>query len=232
MNDSRQPIQAVIFDFDGVIVETEPLHHQSFCQVVEPDGLACDWAEYVRVYIGFDDRDLFREAYRRAGRSLSDQRLRELVDAKAQAFITLTSAGVSHYEGVPEMIRQVAACYPVAICSGALRSDIDPLLEHLELSSLFPVRVTAEDVSASKPDPACYRLAVERVAAALGVELAPASCVAIEDTPTGIQAAVGAGLQAWGVTHTHACEELKMADRVFDSLREIGRALEGANEPL
>ncbi len=230
MNDSTQPVKAVIFDFDGVIVETEPLHHQSFCQVVEPDGLSCDWAEYVRVYIGFDDRDLFREAYRRADRELSDQRLQELVDAKAQAFIKLTSAGVRHYKGVPEMVRQVASRYPVAICSGALRSDIDPLLDHLDLSSLFPVRVTAEDVSASKPDPACYRLVVERVAAALGCELAPAACVAIEDTPTGIQAAVGAGLRAWAVTHTHGRDELGEADHIFDSLPEIGRALEVANE--
>ncbi len=231
MNVAGRPIQAVIFDFDGVIVETEPLHHQSFCQIVEADGLACDWPEYVRTYIGFDDRDLFREAYRRAGQTLSEQRLQELVDAKAQAFIALTSAGVKHYEGVPEMIRRVAARFPVAICSGALRSDIDPLLTHLELSSIFPIRVTAEDVSASKPDPACYSLAVERVAAALSVELAPASCLAIEDTPTGIQAAVDAGLQAWAVTHTHPRDELVSADRIFDSLPEIGRALEDANEP-
>ena len=226
----RNPIQAVVFDFDGVIADTEPLHYQSFCRVVEPDGLTCTWEEYVRDYIGYDDRDLFRAAYANAGRTLSASDLRECVEAKALAFIELTAGGVQTYDGIPELIHHVHARYPVALCSGALRSDIDPILSQLGLSHVFQVIVTAEDVEVSKPDPACYRLAVRRLGEALGRTLVSGDCVAIEDTPSGIQAAKAAGLTVWAVAHTHDPESIAQADQVFDALPEILDRLGGCEQ--
>lgn len=222
-------IEAVVFDFDGVIADTEPLHHRAFCAIVEPDGLACSWEEYLADYIGFDDRDLFREAYRKNGRILSDEELRHRIQAKAEAFIALTSEGVTPYDGIPDVIHALADQYPLALCSGALQSDIEPILKQLGLTSCFVTRVTAEDVPVSKPDPACYRLVVQRLSAELGHAIAPSSCLAIEDTPAGVQAAQGAGLLVWAVPHTHDAASVAQADRVLDSLHDILPLLGGAS---
>ncbi len=215
---SGRGFDAVIFDFDGVIADTEPLHHRAFCQVVAEAGLACDWDTYCAEYIGFDDRDLFRAAYQRAGLPLDDTALRRCIAEKAAAFIALTQTGVPTYAGIPEVIQAMSKRWPLAICSGALRSDIDPILDQLNVQAAFTVRVTAEDVAASKPDPACYRLAVERVGEAMAEAPIPRRCLAIEDTPAGIAAAAGAGLTVWGITHTHPAAALSQADRVFDDL--------------
>jgi beta-phosphoglucomutase len=218
-------IEAVIFDFDGVIVDSEPLHHQAFCLVAGEEGVECDWETYCRDYIGFDDRDLFRTAFADREKSVTEAHVQQLVEAKAQAFIDLTRAGVDTYDGIPDIVRTLHGRWPVAICSGALRSDIEPILAQLQLGDLLSVRVTAEDVSASKPDPACYLLAVERLSAHVGRALVAARCVAIEDTPTGVLAAKRAGLQAWAVTHTHADHQLREADRIFPSLPALAAAL-------
>ena len=219
------PIQAIIFDFDGVLVDTEPLHHQAFCAVAQPYGLGCDWDEYVREYIGFDDRDLFRTAFQRSGQSLSDALLQDLTAAKATAFVELAAQGVAPYPGVPDIVRNAAERWPVGLCSGALRSDIAPLLTQLDLETTFRIRVTAEDVASSKPDPTCYRLAREQLAQASGQELTPSHCIAIEDTPAGVAAASGAGLCPWAVTHTHSPDQLVAADRIFTSLPALWNAL-------
>lgn len=226
----NESIEAVIFDFDGVIADTEPLHYQSFCRVIERDGLACSWADYVRDYIGYDDRDLFRAAYGKAGRVLSEADLAALIQAKAAAFMQLTGDGVEFYDGIPDLIHHVHRRYPVGLCSGALRSDINPILAQLGLSDVFQVIVTAEDVPFSKPDPACYTLAVQRLGDRLGRSLSPAGCVAIEDTPGGIQSAKAAGLQVWGVLHTHGAESLTQADSVYSTLRDIMIRLGAADD--
>ncbi len=220
------PIQAVIFDFDGVIADTEPLHYAAFCKVAATDGLDCSWEEYVRDYIGYDDRDLFRAAYRKSGRALDETELRRLVQTKATTFNALTADGVATYAGIPDLVHKAADRYPVGLCSGALRSDIDPILAQLNLTKVFQVVVTAEDVPESKPDPACYRLTVRRLAERTGQSLTPADCLAIEDTPGGIRSAKGAGVRVWAVTHTHEASDIDHADRVFDSLHEVRHALD------
>lgn len=220
-NASIRRIKAIVFDFDGVIADTEHLHYEAFCQVVRAKGLHCTWDEYVRDYIGFDDRGLFQAAYKAAGLDLDHDSLAALIQAKAAAFGRLTEHGVPTYEGIPSVIRALQRSYPLALCSGALRSDIHPVLDQLQMQEVFPVRVTAEDVEASKPNPACYRLAVERLSVALSMPLACADCLAIEDTPTGIAAAKGAGMPVWGLTHTHSADDLNGADRVVGGLPEV-----------
>jgi beta-phosphoglucomutase len=220
------PVEAVVFDFDGVLADTEHLHYRAFCAVAVADGLACAWEVYVRDYMGFDDRDLFRAAYAAAGHRLSPTDLQVKIDAKAAAFLDLILDRVPTYPGMPEIVHALHGRYPLAICSGALLSDIQPILGCFDLARFFSVCVTAEDVPVSKPDPAGYRLAAERLAEQVRRPIAPAACVAIEDTPTGLRAARGAGMQAWAVTHTHPEPLLAgEADRVFSSLSDVSAAL-------
>jgi beta-phosphoglucomutase len=214
-------LDAVIFDFDGIIVDTEPLHYKAFQEVLVPLGLGYSWQEYVDHYMGFDDRDAFREVFQLAGRPLSDSELAQFIDRKAHAFLTIVSVGVPPYPGVVELIRSISGKLPLALCSGALRSDIDPILAQLSLTGAFDVLVTAEEVSVSKPDPASYLLALHRLQEKFPGQVTAAASVAVEDTPAGIASASGAGLRVLAVTNSYPEERLAGAFKIVESLAGI-----------
>jgi len=218
-------LDAVIFDFDGIIVDTEPLHYKAFQELLVPLGLGYSWGQYLDTYMGFDDRDAFREAFRAAGRALSDAELKSLMKAKAEAFLQIVSGGVAPYAGVVELIRSISGTLPLALCSGAVRGDIDPILAQLGLTGVFDTLVTADEVAASKPDPESYRLAVRRLQELFPGRVQPERSIAIEDTPAGIQSATGAGLRVLAVTNSYPEERLTGACRVVTSL--AGVDLEG-----
>lgn len=188
---------AVIFDFDGVLVDTEPLHYRALCAVLAPLGLDFDWAAYVSHYIGLDDRGVFRAAFRQADRPLSPERERELIAEKAAIFAALLRAAPPPaLPGVQRLLTELRGTVPLALCSGALPSDIEPVLREHGWEDVFEVRVTAEDVEESKPHPAPYVLAFRRLAVRYPQRgMVPARCVAIEDTEAGVAAAKSAGLQ-------------------------------------
>ncbi|HIJ80573.1 MAG TPA: HAD family phosphatase [Desulfuromonadales bacterium] len=212
---------AVIFDFDGVIVDTEPLHYRSFQRVLEPLGMHFSWEEYVQTYIGFDDRDAFREAFRAQGNGECYD-LEELISRKALTFQDVIKDGVTPYPGVIDLIRKMAATgIPLAICSGALRSDIDPILAMFEIADCFDTIVTAEDVSASKPDPACYSLAYRKLMDVRQSTVSKQETIAIEDTCAGIQSASSAGLTVCAVTNSYPAEKLSAAHFCTDSLENL-----------
>jgi len=213
-------VQAVIFDFDGVIVDTEPLHYRAFQEILEPLGFGFSWVEYEKTYMGFDDRDAFLEAFKTHGRQLSSDELSTLVATKAAVFQDVIRAGVDAYPGVVEFIKFLhGSNVPLAICSGALRSDIDPILATLEITSCFEIIVTAEDVSKSKPDPECYRLAFDKLCAHWPhSKISAHRTVAIEDTPAGITAASEAGLIVIAVTNSYTHERLANATFITESL--------------
>lgn len=212
----------VVFDFDGIIVDSEPLHYRAFQKVLQPLGAGFTWQEYVDRYMGFDDRDAFREAFKVNGLPLDNAALAGLIAAKAALFHEVAAEGVVPYSGVVELVRALTGKVPLAICSGALRSDIEPVLRMLALDDAFDCLVTAEDVAASKPDPASYRLAVQQLqqrfpAAAIVAD----RVIAIEDTPAGIESARGAGLKVLAVTNSYPAADLSAADRVVAALSAI-----------
>jgi len=212
-------LNAVIFDFDGIIVDSEPMHHQAFQSILEPLGKGFTWDEYCESYIGFDDRDAFREAFKAAGEKISTRDIRKLITEKAAAFQKLIHAGqATPLPGAVELIKSIPRKLPIALCSGALREDILPILKSLGLENNFTVIVTAEDTKKSKPDPAPYKLAIKK----LGLD-DPATAIAIEDTPAGIISAKGAGLKVLAVTNSCDREFLMEADAATDSLEKISR---------
>jgi len=211
--------EAVIFDFDGVIVDTEPLHYAAFQRLLVPRGLGFSWEQYVETYMGFDDRDAFIEAFKASGSALSATALQALIDRKAELFQEIIRDGISAYPGVVELIRKIRASRtPLAICSGALLSDITPILATLGIADCFDVIVTAEDVARSKPDPACYRLAHDLLNQFWSIHLSPEQVLAIEDTPAGIAAAKGAGLSVIAVTNSYQGSHLNQADQIVETL--------------
>jgi beta-phosphoglucomutase len=215
-------LAGVIFDFDGIIVDTEPLHYRAFQEILIPLGLGYSWAEYLRCYIGYDDRDAFRNTFLAAGRTLADGELEALIEAKGAAFQRIIASGVNPYSGVVELVRSIAGNLPLGLCSGALPSDIEPILRHLGIAGSFDAIITAADVRASKPDPESYALSVSRLISAHPAKgIMAGNCLAIEDTPAGIASARGAGLKVLAVTNSYPEEELTGADRIVASLADV-----------
>jgi HAD superfamily hydrolase (TIGR01509 family) len=207
-------LKAVIFDFDGIIVDSEPVHFRAFQSVLAPHGKRLHWQDYCTHYIGLDDRDAFRKALEPGARELGSDELDGLIDGKARIFQAIVRAEkMSAFPGVAELIETLSRQLPVALCSGGLKGDILPIIGQLGLVTAFSAMVTAEDTPISKPDPAPYLLAVRK----LGL---PDACgaLAIEDTVAGIVSAKGAGLRVLAVSNSHGPQHLSQADAVCDSL--------------
>ncbi len=217
--------QAIVFDFDGVIADTEPLHHRALADVFEPMGLSLSYEQYLEELVGYDDRDLIRICWRRVapGRGeVTDAQMRTLIDRKAEAFEAVVERGLTAVPGVLDFVPRAAAALPIAIASGATRRDIDLILRKLGLAPHFSAIVTADDVERSKPDPETYARAVRLLAAArpaMGLE--PAHCLAIEDTDAGITSARGAGLLTLGLTTTGDAASVARAHRVATDFRSL-----------
>jgi beta-phosphoglucomutase len=216
-------LEAVIFDCDGVLVDTEPLHYRAFQEVLIPLGLGHDFDSYLERFVGFDDRDAFIHAFREAGRELAPAALDRLMEAKADALKGLIMQGVPTFPGVVELVNELMdRCVPMAVASGALRHEVNAFIESLGLRGAFQVIVAADEVKKSKPDPETYLLAIERLKRVPGSKpLVPMNCVAIEDTRAGIHSAGSAGLVVIAVTNSFSPAELSEADNVISSLSEL-----------
>ncbi len=214
----KSVLSAVIFDFDGIIVDSESLHHRAFNTVLAPHGIQIEWSDYQKTFIGLDDRDALKTAFKQARKSLSGSRRKELIAEKTAVFQSLIERQANVFPGAIELIKSIPARLPVGLCSGSLRSDIEPVISAHGIKNIFRTIVTAEDTGSSKPDPAPYRLALKN----LGVEN-PASAVAIEDTPAGILSAQRAGLKVLAVANSYNPKALAEADAITDTLENITR---------
>jgi beta-phosphoglucomutase len=210
------PLRAAVFDFDGVIVDSEPLHFRALRDALSPEGIEITGEEYVRAYLAYDDREAIRRALEQHGVPVEPGRLDRVESRKVEAFAERLHE-IPVFEGARELVLALAAQMPVAIASGARRGEIEAVLACLGLRRAFQAVVGAEDAGRTKPDPAPYLEAVLRLAAR-APGLGPAECVAFEDTMAGIDAALGAGMKVVGVAHSYPAEKLRAAHRVVDSL--------------
>lgn len=209
-------LRAAVFDFDGVIVDSEPLHFRALQEALREDGVAITREEYWGIYLAYDDREAVRRALAHHGQSTPEARLSRVQDRKTARFAELIPR-IPVFAGAPELVRALAAELPLAIASGARHEEIELILASLGLRESFAAIVGAEDVPRTKPDPAPYLEAASRLAGhAPGLE--PANCVAFEDSVPGIASALGAGMKVVGVANSYPAAELRSAHRVIDSL--------------
>ena len=213
-------LRAVVFDFDGVIANSEPLHYQGFRDVLAEAGVALSERDYYAKYLGFDDAGVFEAVAADAGRSWGDGRVAELIRLKAALMERLERNASILFPGADAAIRRMAALVPLAIASGALGAEIRRVLDREHLTPCFKAIVAAEDTPVSKPAPDPYRRAVALLAEALGGSVQPSECVAIEDSPWGLQSARAAGLRTIAIAHTYDRSALE-ADAVISSLDEL-----------
>lgn len=214
-------LRAVIFDFDGVIANSEPLHLRAYQEVLAREGLALTSADYYSRYLGFDDAEVFRRVGEEGGTAWTARQIAALIDRKARRLEVLERDVPILFPGADAAIRRTAAAVPIAIASGALGAEIRRVLDHAALTPYFTAIVSAEDTPRSKPAPDPYAEAVARLGTATG-EVVPADrCVAVEDSRWGLQSARAAGLRTIGITHTYPAAELASADATIGSLDDL-----------
>jgi len=214
------PLKAIVFDFDGVIANTEPLHFAGFRDVLAAEGILLTEADYYARYLGYDDVRAFETIALEAGRAWSAAEVRELVERKAERLEALTASVPILYPAAADAIRRAADEVPIAIASGALRREIVGVLQRERLDHLFAAILGAEDSAASKPSPAPYLNAVARLSEATRSPIDPGDCVAVEDSPWGLDSARAAGLCSVAVGHTYSTADLR-ADLVIAHIRDL-----------
>ena len=213
---------AVIFDFDGVITDSEILHFRAFNKVLTRHGLELAKKEYYGKYLGLSDVDCFGTLIDEGRLPLDKPQVQALVQQKTVVFEELARTEGKIIEGVrPFLDLLTAVRIPIAICSGALRAEIELILEDAGLRSLFDVIVSAEEVSKGKPNPEGFLLALERLNEMVVAPITPGRCVVIEDSHWGLQAAQAAQMHTIAVTNTYDAEQLTAADKVVHCLSDL-----------
>lgn len=214
----NRPLQAVVFDFDGVIANSEPLHLRAFQQALAEDGIRLSQEEYYSRYLGYDDVGLLEALTRDRALPASGRSITEMVALKGNKLQQMLHAGEVLFPGAARFIREAASALPIAIASGALRHEILEILDGADLRSLFAVIVASGDTPQSKPSPAPYLLAFERLKEVSGLDLDCRRSVAIEDSRWGLESARGAGLRCVGVTTSYVADELPGAELIVSGL--------------
>jgi beta-phosphoglucomutase len=219
-------LRALIFDFNGIIVDDEPIHFELFKRVLAEEGIELTEADYYARYLGFDDRGAFAAAYREHGRSLDEQLLARLIDRKAVYYQNEIRNKARIFPGVEKLVAALAPAFPLAVASGALRHEIDTILFTAGLLDQFAVIISAEDVDHGKPEPEIFLKALARLNARVenGHPIDAADCLVIEDSKEGIRGARRAGMKCLAVSNSHPAELLQEANVVVRSLEEVDLA--------
>jgi len=210
--------EAVLFDFNGVLVDDEPQHCEALQRVLAEERITLTREQYYDRYLGLDDRGGFVQAFRHAQRTLTTELLQHLVTKKSRLYLELVSKSLRMVRGAPEFVREARRRYRLGIVSGALRSEIDHILRRAELADHFEIIIAADDVTRCKPDPASYLAA--REALNRRRPIAARACVVIEDSLPGLQAARAAEMPCVMLTTSHPARTLegRGAALVWDSL--------------
>lgn len=214
-------LRAVIFDFNGIIVDDEPIHFELFRKVLGEEGIVLTEDAYYERYLGFDDRGAFMAGFRDSDRSLTDQKLAELIDRKAVYYQQAIRDHVVIFPGVKTLVYKLAPSVPLAVASGALRHEIATILTTAGLVNYFQAIVSAEDVRQGKPEPEIFLKVLAKLNAGVSRQIEPADCVVIEDSKEGIRGARRAGMKCLAVTNSHPAELLTDANAVVKTLETV-----------
>ncbi|HEY9659662.1 MAG TPA: HAD family phosphatase [Allocoleopsis sp.] len=227
-------LKAVLFDFNGVIINDEPLHEKLIEELLVEENLRLKPGEFRQICLGRSDRVCLETLLSQRGRVVTEEYLTELINRKAQAYQQELAKieKLPVYPGLTDLIFQIrAAQLPMAIVTGALRSEVDLILDRIDLAAHFSVLVTGDEIKTSKPDPEGYLTAVDRLNQTFpDLQIQPQECLVIEDTFPGIEAAKQAGMQVVGVANTYPFHMMQrcanwavdyLSDLEFDRVRQV-----------
>lgn len=208
-------IEAIVFDFDGVLSDSEPLHLRAYQQVLAAMGQTVSREEYYTELLGYNDEDCFRHLASLRGWPVDEAQIAALVAEKARVFEDIIACSDMLYPGAVQCVERLAREFPLGIASGALKGEIVSILRRAGLERHFRFIVGSGDTPNSKPAPDPYIRAAELH----GVP--PHQCVAIEDSVWGLESARMAGLKCVGITNTYPADKLGTPDRIIQSLDQF-----------
>jgi beta-phosphoglucomutase len=215
-------LKAVIFDFDGVISDSEPCHFAAYNKVLADFGIQIKKEEYYAEYLGFTDYEAFEDIQKRYKTDFKGLSIEHLVEQKAEVFKELIGQGGHLIDGVVELVAELKKSnIKIAINSGATAADIKVMLAGSVIENSFDVIVSADDVSKGKPDPEGYLLALKKLNAVSDFPISARQCVVIEDSHWGIVSAKKAAMHVIAVTNSYAADQLKDAEMIIDSVRQL-----------
>jgi HAD superfamily hydrolase (TIGR01509 family) len=217
-------LKAVIFDFDGIIANTEPVHLSAFQLTLGEWGIPLTEEEYYANYLAYDDKTFFRRVLEDREYKHDDALITEMMGSKSVHYEDLIKGHIEILPGVEDFIRGIRGRYRLAIGSGALRDEIVHILNFAGLKESFEVIVSADDIVNCKPAPDVYIEVLKRLNAlkpSTGMISAP-ECLVIEDSVSGIKAALSAGMKCLAVTNSYLAEELSHAHVISKSLKGLG----------
>lgn len=207
-------IKAILFDFNGVIIDDEPIQLKAYQEVLQAEDISLTEQDYYGS-LGMDDKGFVRAAYERAGKELTDDKLMDVIERKSAAHHRMIEQELPLFPGVVTFIKAASRHFSLGVVSMARRVEIEDVLKRANLRDVFETVVSAEDVEACKPDPACYNRAFllvdEQRLKAGRLNISPHECLVIEDAPPGIASARAADMRTLGVTNTVKAEALRAA---------------------
>jgi beta-phosphoglucomutase len=217
-------LRAIILDFNGVILNDEPVHFAAMRDTVAELGVILTKEDYWKKYLPFDDRRCLDAICADFSVQLSESRRERALSRKAQLYRETISHSFPLFSGVASFIENAAKHYPLAVASGARREEIETALDSTGLRRCFLVIVAAEDFVRGKPHPESFLLALERLNATIGSAskaIRPAECLVIEDSIDGINGARSAGMVCMAVSNSYPGDMLKAANMTAAALSEV-----------
>ncbi len=225
-------LRAIIFDFDGVITDSEILHLRAFNRVLAQHGVEITTKDYYKKYLGLTDIDCFKLVAVKSQLNMGGQKLENLVKQKNQIFQEMAKTEGQIIEGVRDFLQMLKENnVPMAICSGAVRAEIELILEQARLRPFFAVIVSAEQIKKGKPHPEGFLLTLQKLNSLVKAEPAgarnvtdpilPNECIAIEDSHWGLEAAKKAQMHTIAVTNSYDADQLTMAEKIINRLNEL-----------
>jgi HAD superfamily hydrolase (TIGR01509 family) len=207
-------IKAILMDFNGVIIDDEPIQMRAYQEILAGEGIALTESDYYEC-LGMDDIRFVEAAYKRAGVAPAPNKVLEITQAKSEKWREIVSDGVPLFDGIENFIRKMANEFTLGIVSMSHRNEVDHILDLTRLADCFSVIVSATDVSNCKPDPECYRLGFGLIDAyrteRTHLPITHRECLVIEDSPPGVVAAKNTDLPVLGVANTVSADEMRAA---------------------
>ncbi len=217
-------LRAVIFDCDGVIVDSEPHHLKAYKQVLAEEGIALTTEEYYSKYLAMDDKGCFEAVLRANNRPVDNKILKKLIIRKMEVYRRLSQQELILYPGVVDLVKKLKGRYRLAVASGAFRGEVKFALDKGGMRDAFPVLVTAQDVRNGKPHPEAFQTALAQINQKDPIPsppIRPDECLVIEDSLHGVEGAKAAGMKCLAVTNSYPKEKLTHADLIVESLDQV-----------
>jgi beta-phosphoglucomutase len=192
--------KAILLDFDGTLVDSEPLHYRCWSEAVRPWGAATDWEDYQRRFVGITDREGARILLSEAGHEPTAELIREACAIKHQLYRSRCGGELTIPAESASLIVELGSIVMIGIVTSSIELELGPVLAKAGLSSTIRVMVCGNHVERHKPDPEPYRLAFKQLKA-LSNGISEADCLVFEDSAAGVAAATAAGMRVSRVRH-------------------------------